>query len=144
MTGSQSVLKLRGGKNCLPNDHCRTPAWLLAALDHEFRFDFDACPLGSHKKGQDGLTRDWNGKRVFCNPPYSNIAPWAGKALASSALTVFVIPARFDSRWAFALKDSGAEIRMMRRSFGFWNPVLRRKCKPFGGVMIVVVNRLGR
>jgi len=144
VSGVQPALKTRGGAMPLPGDHCSTPKWLYMALDHEFRFDFDACPLGAHKKGPDGLARDWGGKRVFCNPPYSNIWPWVQKALSSSALTVFLVPARFDSRWAFALKDADAEIRHMRRPLKFYNPVLRRECKPFGGVMIAVVNRMDR
>lgn len=28
-----------------PNDHCATPDWLYKALDAEFRFDLDVCPL---------------------------------------------------------------------------------------------------
>lgn len=29
---------------------------------------------------QDGLAQPWNGHRVWCNPPYSNIRPWVEKA----------------------------------------------------------------
>lgn len=30
----------------------------------------------------DGLRQSWAGERVWCNPPYSNIAPWVEKAWA--------------------------------------------------------------
>jgi len=73
------------------NDHWRTPEWLYKALDLEFRFDLDPCPLDPHPK-IDGLLLDWTGKRVFCNPPYSNILPWIQKALCSNALTVLLLP----------------------------------------------------
>lgn len=29
---------------------------------------------------QDGTAQDWAGERVWCNPPYSDIAPWIRKA----------------------------------------------------------------
>lgn len=34
----------------------------------------------------DGLAQDWRGERVWCNPPYSGIAPWVMKAHVSMVL----------------------------------------------------------
>lgn len=54
-----------------------TPKWLIAALED---FDIDpCCPDGGMPwptaremitKSQDGLKADWEGKRVWLNPPY--------------------------------------------------------------------------
>jgi hypothetical protein len=122
------------------NDHCVTPPWLYKALDAEFAFDLDPCPLHGHKK-QDGLKLSWDGRRVFCNPPYSDIRPWVEKALQSEALTVFLVPRRFDARWMFMLMDSGCEMRIFRRDFRFVRDG-GADAHPRGGTMIAVVRRL--
>ena len=35
-----------------------------------------------YTREQDGLAQSWAGERVWCNPPYSAIAPWVAKAWA--------------------------------------------------------------
>lgn len=55
-----------------------TPKWILDALGH---FDLDPCasenppfPTASRMidKNEDGLLQNWEGVRVFLNPPYSH------------------------------------------------------------------------
>lgn len=52
---------------------------------------------------QDGLVQDWSGERVWCNPPYSDIAPWVRKAWecwASTSGVVMLLPAnRTEQQW---------------------------------------------
>lgn len=94
----------------------------MKALDAEFRFTLDPCPLNPQfdpAVDQDGLELDWNGQRVYCNPPYSQILPWVEKAFASSALTVFLLPCRSDTEWFHKLLDRHAEIRFMRKRMDF-------------------------
>ena len=106
-------------------DSWRTPAWLYEALNREFGFDLDPCPYqpnwaaGTH---QDGLELDWDGKRVFCNPPYSNIKPWVEKAFASAAFTVLLLPAWTDRDWFQILHERHAEIRYFRHRVNFIPP----------------------
>lgn len=123
----------------IESDHCQTPDWLYKALDMEFAFDFDPCPLEC--RGIDGLSLDWDGKRVFCNPPYSDITPWVEKAVCSDALTVFLVPARHDSEWSSILRESGAEFRYFRRAFNFIHAT-GKESHPIGGAMVVIVNRM--
>ena len=52
------------------SDRWATPKAVYAALDREFRFNYDPCPLDGHIDGLSPLFSDWSGKRVFCNPPY--------------------------------------------------------------------------
>lgn len=48
----------------------------------------------------DGLSQDWEGERVWCNPPYENIRPWLEKGLHSRAkLAVFLLPSSTDVKW---------------------------------------------
>jgi phage N-6-adenine-methyltransferase len=49
------------------SDHWQTPAWLYQALDAEFHFDFDPCPLHATF---DGLQIEW-GHSNYVNPPYN-------------------------------------------------------------------------
>jgi hypothetical protein len=121
------------------SDHCSTPEWLYKALDCEFAFDLDPCPLNL-SPSFDGLALDWNGKRVFCNPPYSNIAPFVEKAIASSALTVFLVPARFDSEWCRRLREARGEFRFLKAFNFIAHDGTERH--PVGGAMIVIINRL--
>lgn len=69
----------------------------VAAAAHNTKceryFDVDA----------NGLEQDWSGERVWCNPPYSDIAPWVRKAWASYADTLgiaMLLPAsRTEQQW---------------------------------------------
>jgi len=121
------------------SDHCLTPDWLYKALDTEFAFDLDPCPL-ARRPETDGLKLDWNGRRVFCNPPYSSILPWVEKALSSNALTVFLVPARFNAYWCTMLRDARSEFRHFSRGFSYTN-IDGGKSAPLAGSMLVIVRR---
>jgi len=75
-----------------------TPEGVYQALNAEFAFDFDPCPLGGDKDGLATLFTPWSGRRVFINPPYRKIAPWLERAHEAD-VAVFLIPARTDTRW---------------------------------------------
>lgn len=63
-----------------------TLAWCAARAGVAvFDLDVAACEESHHAprwydKATDGLAQPWNAKRVWCNPPYSDIAPWVRKA----------------------------------------------------------------
>lgn len=78
-----------------------TPRDLYAALDAEFHFTLDPCPMDDAERIMefDGLARSWAGHRVFCNPPYGNaIGNWLAKAREAD-VAVYLLPARTDTRW---------------------------------------------
>lgn len=56
------------------SDHWATPREVYDALDFEFNFNYDPCPL--HADG--GLDNSW-GTCNFVNPPYSKIKDWIKK-----------------------------------------------------------------
>jgi phage N-6-adenine-methyltransferase len=51
----------------------------------------------------DGLAQDWSGERVWCNPPYSDIAPWVAKAWecwsATRGIAMLLPASRTEQRW---------------------------------------------
>jgi site-specific DNA-methyltransferase (adenine-specific) len=81
------------------SDGWATPSDVYAALDAEFDFTFDPCPLGGTVDGTSTLFSPWGGHRVFCNPPYGpGIRKFLERAVEAD-LAVFLIPARTDTRW---------------------------------------------
>lgn len=88
-----------------------TPKDLYDDLDNEYHFDLDPCCTDANAKcelhytvRQNGLTKDWSGHRVFCNPPYGRaIACWVKKcyeeSLKPDTLVVMLIPARTDTAY---------------------------------------------
>jgi phage N-6-adenine-methyltransferase len=89
----------------------------FAPLHRRFRFTIDAAASPSNAKLErywtvedDALTQPWAGERVWCNPPYSDIAPWVRKAsvergpfrsrLRRPEVVVMLLPAnRTEQRW---------------------------------------------
>ena len=73
----------------------------FALLQARFGFTVDAAAAEHNAKlsrfwtkEQDGLSQDWSGERVYCNPPCSSIEPWAEKAHTGGAdLVVMLLPA---------------------------------------------------
>lgn len=85
-----------------------TMAWCLerAGVDG-FDLDVAACEESHHaprwySKVDNGLLQPWFG-RVWCNPPYSDIEPWAKRAweqLTSCAVIAMLVPAtRTEQPW---------------------------------------------
>lgn len=83
----------------------------FAALDERLGpFTVDVAAAAHNTKCEryydetaNGLAQDWAGERVWCNPPYSDIAPWIRKAWASYADTLgiaMLLPAsRTEQSW---------------------------------------------
>ena len=110
-----------------------TPKGVYEALDAEFHFDFDPCPLGGV---EDGLKKDWDGRRVFCNPPYGpTIGKWLERG-REAALAVFLLPARTDTHWFHDLVIPFAtEIRFIRGRLKFGNS---KSNAPFPSMIVVL------
>lgn len=95
------------GADELTDDRATDPEF-FTELDEVFHFTLDVCATPANTKcerffdkEQDGLSRSWEGERVWCNPPYSDIAAWVEKAWREHAeLIVMLLPAnRTEQRW---------------------------------------------
>jgi phage N-6-adenine-methyltransferase len=102
-----------------------TPVEVYAALDAEFGFTLDPCPLREESEagmslfGTDGLHDSWSGHRVFCNPPYGRgVDRWLAKA-REAILAVYLLPARTDTRWWHDHAMKADEIRFLRGRLTF-------------------------
>lgn len=114
--------------------HWPTPRKTFEALNAEFKFNLDPCPLGAK---HDGLAVAWRGKRVFCNPPYGpGIRKWLERGLEAK-LAVFLLPARTDTAWFHEIvMPKAREIRFLRGrlNFGDGRPEQRA---PFPSIVVV-------
>ena len=112
----------------------KTPRSLYQALDLEFGFDFDPCPVDPKA---DGLSSEW-GQCSFVNPPYGPMTGlWLRKGLeeASKGKTVvFLVDSRTDTTWwhNYAMKDT--EIRFIKGRLCFDDAKGRA---PFPSVILV-------
>jgi hypothetical protein len=55
----------------------------------------------------------WEGERVFCNPPWSNIRPFVELA-ATATLAVLLVPARTNCKWFHRALELGATVRFFK------------------------------
>lgn len=135
------------------NDDRRTPKWLFGKLDKEHHFTVDVTASAENTKcsrhytEQDsGLEHDWAGEVVWCNPPYSDIEPWAKKAHESSSATVvMLVPANrteqpWWQKWAEPYRDRGGRLKTVflekRVCFDFPDGI-KRTSPRFGCVLLV-------
>ena len=113
--------------------HYRTPKALYQALDSEFGFDDDPCPLG----GSGGLDREW-GQCVYMNPPYGReITPWVKRAYEHSltgAVVVCLLPSRTDTRWWHEYVMKARQIRFIKGRLHFND---HRNPAPFPSCIVV-------
>lgn len=90
-------------------DDRATEPGFFGALDQRFDFTIDVAASSDNTKlprffdeDMNGLLQPWDGERVWCNPPYSNIEPWVEKAWQESGtpLLVMLLPAnRTEQAW---------------------------------------------
>ena len=114
--------------------HWSTPRELYSALDAEFHFTDDPCPLHGT---EDGLGREW-GSSTFVNPPYGKaIVAWVKKALDESQkgkLVVCLIPSRTDTRWWHDYVMRATEIRFLKGRLKFGGS---KSAAPFPSAVVV-------
>jgi phage N-6-adenine-methyltransferase len=99
----------RRGANPEVDDRATAPE-VFGPLNKRFRFTLDVAAAAHNAKcprffdaAADGLAQPWAGERVWCNPPYSDIAPWVAKAWAeyeTCDAIVMLLPAnRTEQKW---------------------------------------------
>ena len=100
------------------SDEWATPAETYNALNAEFMFADDACPLAGEANG---LRREWQSP-CFCNPPYSAIRPWMEKAVLewqAGKTVVLLVPSRTCTAWWHNFAMKATEIRFIRGRLKF-------------------------
>jgi len=126
-----------------------TPQSFFDELNREFNFNLDPCATIKTAKCEkyftkeiDGLKQDWNGYRVFCNPPYgSEIKNWVKKCSNESkkpnTLVVMLIPARTDTLYFHEYIYKKAEIRFIKGRLKFGGKQKRSGSAPFPSMIVI-------
>lgn len=87
------------------SDEYLTPPDLIKALGP---FALDPCVAAKmpwktarvmYNEQQDGLRRAWRQRRVFMNPPYSDVGPWADRFVANANGIALVSAKSTDTAW---------------------------------------------
>lgn len=96
-------VRVHGGPDDTVDNRGTLPE-IFDPINAEFKFTLDvAASDRNHKCARyftlkdDGLSLPWRGERVWCNPPFSNLAAWAAKAhhettLGGCPLVVMLLP----------------------------------------------------
>ena len=122
-----------------------TPQDFFDKLNEEFCFTLDPCATHENAKcakhytrEEDGLSQDWTGETVYCNPPYGRDMPlWIEKCArhaAGGGTAVMLLPARTDTRAFHAFIYGKAEIRFIKGRLKFGGS---RNSAPFPSMVVV-------
>ena len=129
-------------------DQWATPQSFFDTLNAEFNFTLDPCADAVNAKcakfytrEDDGLSKDWNGERVFCNPPYGKeIGKWVKKCSelrGGGSLAVMLIPARTDTRWFHEYIYGKAQVRFIKGRLKFGDS---KNSAPFPSMIVIFNN----
>lgn len=117
------------------SDRWATPSEVKDALYREFMLNFDPCPLDGTANGLASLFCRWDGKRVFCNPPYGpEITQWLERGFEAE-IAVYLLPARTDVRWFHRLcLPYAQEIRFLKGRLKFGDST---NSAPFPSMVVI-------
>lgn len=125
-----------------------TPQSFFDKLNEEFRFTLDPCSTHDNAKceyhytiEEDGLSQNWGGQVVFCNPPYGrDLSKWVKKCHDESrhATIVMLIPARTDTSYFHDYIYHKAEIRFIRGRLKFGES---KTSAPFPSMVVIYNNQ---
>lgn len=118
------------------SDNYATPEALYQALDKEFNFNDDPCPM-LHDNSElflDGLAREW-GSSTFINPPYSKPEPFCRKAYEESLqgkTIVGLLRGDTSTKWFHKWVLPYAKIRFIEGRLSF-----NGKPAPFNSIIVI-------
>lgn len=128
------------------SEEWETPLDLFSVLDGEYHFTLDPCATEKNAKVKkyftkqtDGLAQNWQGNRVFCNPPYGKkIGDWVKKCYDESrkpnTTVVLLIPARTDTAYFHDYILGKSDIYFLRGRLHFGNS---KNGAPFPSIICV-------
>lgn len=127
------------------SDEWATPQSFFDEVNAEFQFDLDVCATDENHKcekyftmSDDGLSQNWGGARVWCNPPYSEIDKWVAKAFyetkQDNTLVVMLIPSRTDTKYFHNYIYNRTEIRFVKGRLKFGDG---KNSAPFPSMLVI-------
>ena len=134
-----------------------TPQKLYDYLNLEFRFTLDPCATSESAKcdkfftkEDDGLSKNWEGERVFVNPPYGrDIKKWIKKAYEEgqklNTTVVCLIPSRTDTKYWHEYCMKAWKIHFIKGRLKFENKFSAdvSSSAPFPSAVVIFKNTYG-
>ena len=128
-----------------------TPTEVYNPLNKEFKFTLDPCCTKEtakctkyYTKEENGLEQNWEGERVFVNPPFGRqIKSWVEKcyyeAQKKDTKVVMLIPARTDTEYFhnFIYNGKAKEIRFIKGRVTFLQNEKRVGSATFPSMIVV-------
>jgi len=126
-----------------------TPQTFFDELNKEFHFTLDPCATKEtakckkfYTKKEDGLTQNWEGETVFCNPPYGKeIKKWVKKCFEEGnkpdTIVVMLIPARTDTIYFHDYIYNRAKIRFIKGRLKFVGSQKESGSAPFPSMIVI-------
>jgi phage N-6-adenine-methyltransferase len=145
-----SVFVDRGYMPLSKTDKWETPQDYFDSWNSIHKFDLDVAALKENHKTdkwlgldhedptrRDGLTAEWDGQSIWCNPPYGRgIGNWVKRADDESKTkkVVMLLPSRTDTAWFhdYVLKH---DVEFLRGRLKFGNAV---NSAPFASILVVM------
>lgn len=127
------------------SDEWSTPQDFFEEINKEFNFNLDVCAAEENHKcdkyytmRDDGLSKNWGGYTVWCNPPYREIDKWVSKAFYETrndnTTVVLLIPSRTDTRYFHNYIYQRSEIRFVKGRLKFGNS---KNTAPFPSMLVI-------
>ena len=129
-------------------DNWETPKWLFDKCDSIWHFTLDAASNDQnalcdkhYTELDDGLSKDWGGQRVWCNPPYGrSISKWVQKAYEESrkpnTIVIMLLPARTDTAYFHDYVVKADEISLIRGRIKFTINGEQGNSAPFPSMLV--------
>jgi hypothetical protein len=103
----------------------RTPPDLFDVFHSEYKFTMDGASEPGNGLLPKASTREmplsWEGERVFCNPPWSDISPFIDMA-CEAEFAALLVPARTNAKWFHKALRVGASITFFPGRPNFLRP----------------------
>jgi len=137
------------------SEEWETPQDLYDYLNLDYRFTLDPCATKENAKCEkfftmedDGLSKSWEGEKVFMNPPYGrDIKKWIKKAYEEgqkpNTIVVCLIPARTDTKYWHDYCMKAWKIHFVKGRLKFTNNNIGNTSAPFPSAVIIFKNTYG-
>ena len=134
-----------------------TPQDLYDYLNLDYRFTLDPCSTTESAKCEkyftkkdDGVSKSWEGERVFMNPPYGrDIKKWVKKAYEEgqkpNTVVVCLIPSRTDTKYWHEYCMKAWKIHFIKGRLKFENKFSAdvSSSAPFPSAVVIFKNTYG-
>jgi hypothetical protein len=122
----------------LYSDEYYTKKCLFDRVHELNRFELDPASCAKAYKGipyytkeQNGLRQNWEGRRIFCNPPFSQLKEFLEKTVTEvTAPSVLLIPVRTETAYWERLVWTKADSILFLKKRNHFEPAFSNKSSP--------------